>query len=290
MTLENPKSGKIEKDKSREEVCIQDACIHILNGPTLESKLTPLENVLWAWKENVVQKDYFKEPGRPSNLKFSLEKMKFPKDHELKKDHARAKALHFFANHELLAVEVMAKMILVLPNTQESLFYKKEIWKTLQDEQRHLALYRQRLNQLGFDLGDFPVNDYFWKTFKDVDSLKSYFALMALTFETANLDFAAFYEKLFVEVGDFSSSEVMKTIFQDEIFHVKLGLKFFNTLGASKTLWKNYVDSLPWPMTPARSKGIKYQLEHRELAGYPKEFTVALDQFTDGFAVTDRRR
>lgn len=291
MNKKNLEAGKIENVENSSSINIVEACQHILWGTKLEYKTTILPNINWDFSQNKKHNnDMSLNPGRPNNLGFSLEKIKFPKDHEFNLDHARAKAIHFFANHELLAIEVMAKMILNLPNQPETLALKKDIWKTLQDEQVHLVLYQTRLEQLGFSLGDFPVNDYFWKIFNSVSTYESYFSLMALTFESANLDFAAFYSKLFSKHGDYVSSEVMTRVFNDEIHHVKLGFNFFKNKLSSTNVWSAYVDSLPWPITPARAKGIQYQEQHRKTAGIAPEFIKQLTTYKDNFEITERKR
>jgi hypothetical protein len=50
-------------------------------------------------------------PGRPAELRFKPQgsgKADFPGVHHLDQEHERGRLLHFFANHELLATELMA--------------------------------------------------------------------------------------------------------------------------------------------------------------------------------------
>src|SRR5450432_3882803 len=56
-----------------------------------------------------------KFPGRPANLA-CVGKADFPKVDHLDQDSARGRILHFFANHELLAMELMALMLLKFPD------------------------------------------------------------------------------------------------------------------------------------------------------------------------------
>ena len=58
------------------------------------------------------------------------------------------------------------------------------------------------MNDFGVEFGDYPLNDFFWRQLSDIDLFDDFFATMSLTFEAANLDFAAFYQKVFTEVGD----------------------------------------------------------------------------------------
>ena len=59
-------------------------------------------------------------PGRPSELCFKSaafgEKSEFPGLRQLDKERERGRLLHFFANHELLATELMALVLLRFPD------------------------------------------------------------------------------------------------------------------------------------------------------------------------------
>ena len=62
-------------------------------------------------------------PGRPSELCFksaaSGEKSEFPGLRQLDNERERGRLLHFFANHELLATELMALVLLRFPDAPE---------------------------------------------------------------------------------------------------------------------------------------------------------------------------
>src|SRR5579871_7062462 len=58
-------------------------------------------------------------PGRPANLEFKPHasgKSEFPGLHRLEDTFERGRLLHFFGNHELLAVELMALVLLKFPD------------------------------------------------------------------------------------------------------------------------------------------------------------------------------
>ena len=132
----------------------------ILLGQNLEDKFLDIPIDWSAWKEFSPPK----LPGRIGKLAFSDEKHKFPKSIRLNENDKKAMALHSFANHELLAIEMMAAAILVYPHsTDDDIRFKKGMLSTLKDEQKHLDLYNRRMNELGYELGDFPLNDFFWR-------------------------------------------------------------------------------------------------------------------------------
>ncbi len=65
----------------------------------------------------------------------------------------------------------MAAAILIYPHhTEELKRFKKGIFKALQDEQLHFKLYVKRLNEIGHEFGDFPLNDFFWRQMGKLDS------------------------------------------------------------------------------------------------------------------------
>ena len=76
-------------------------------------------------------------PGRPENLIFKPhgtgDKSEFPGLHLLEQDRERGKLLHFFGNHELLATELMALVLLKFPDAPTA--FRQGVLKTLQDEQ-----------------------------------------------------------------------------------------------------------------------------------------------------------
>jgi uncharacterized ferritin-like protein (DUF455 family) len=133
-------------------------------------------------------------------------------------------SIQIFANHELLAIEMMAAALLVYPHkTDEDIRFKKGIVVALKDEQKHLALYVQRLNELGFEFGDFSLNDFFWRQMEKLPTAAHYTAVMALTFEAANLDFAQYYADVFRNFGDDRTAGILDQVLEDEISHVSFG-------------------------------------------------------------------
>jgi len=197
--------------------------------------------------------------------------------------------LHAFANHELLALELMCRSLVILPNTEELKDFKQDIVETIHDEQRHLQLYIKRINELGYEFGDFGINDFFWKHGVKVQTPAQYCSFMSLTFEMANLDFSHFYEQKFREVEDDNSTKIMREVFRDEIKHVKVGVDHLELWRENNTLWDYYATNLIFPLTPARSRGINYQEKFRRTVGLNEDFISNVSEFEDGFDITKRR-
>jgi uncharacterized ferritin-like protein (DUF455 family) len=263
---------------------------NLLMGTGLDDKLIQEKNLEVSF-ENPIPRFLMPEvPGRIAKLQFDNKQIKFPKRGSFHQVDRRALALHFFANHELLAIEMMAAALLKFPDvTEEDLLLKKGLIKTIADEQKHLKLYLNRMKEFGLELGDFPLNDFFWRQAGRLKTPVNFYALVALTFESANLDFAIYYETCFKEVDDFESAKIMKIIFEDEISHVALGAKWLNQWRGEKKLWEYFFENLPFPITPARSKGVNFNRDARVRAGLDNEFIDTLEKYYDPFGITNRR-
>lgn len=230
-----------------------------------------------------------KLPTRSQRLKFSDQNIKFPRGHFHERE-KKAIALHSFANHELLAIEMMACALRLYPHhTDELRRFKLGVLNSLKDEQKHFQLYVKQLEKLGYEFGDFPLNDFFWNQMDKLKTPDMYLAVMALTFEAANLDFAHFYKHIFLELGENEIANVLNIVLEDEISHVNLGVTYLNKWKQDKSLWDYYNESLPYPLTPARSKG-KVFVEHvREKARMDADFITQLRDFDGDFNITKRK-
>src|SRR5712671_2598414 len=97
-------------------------------------------------------------PGRPAELRFKPQgsgKADFPGVHRLERAGERGRLLHFFANHELLATELMALLLLRFPDAPAA--FRRGVFQTLKDEQRHTSLYVQRMRECALQFGELPV-------------------------------------------------------------------------------------------------------------------------------------
>ena len=256
----------------------------------LPSKLLS-SNVVTDWS---VPSNYnnceYQSPGREISIETSQKQIRFPKKTSFHLEEKRAMAMHFFANHELLAIEMMAASILKFPVVgSEGERFRKLLVSTIEDEQKHLKLYISRMEEMSLSFGDLPLNDFFWKQMKNINSLEEYFALMSLTFEAANLDFACFYSKVFKEVEDEKSTRIMDIVLKDEISHVAVGANWLKKACEDQDLFSYYQSLLPEKITPARAKGLNFEFTPRQQAGLDINFVNSMKDYRDDFNVTDRR-
>ncbi|MES2637934.1 MAG: DUF455 family protein [Myxococcota bacterium] len=249
----------------------------VLTGTTLADKLAPPE-ATEEWDASARIPDV---PGRPAGLALPAPgqtvRSPFPAEHTLHEPESRGRALHFFANHELLALELLALAIVRFPEAPAA--FRKGLVGIAADEQRHLASYLARMESGGVRFGDLPVNRYFWDALAGASPIQLV-AGLSLTFEQANLDFAAHYAAAFRRVGDLDTARVLDEVLADEIRHVGHGLVWFDTWrdqGMSR--WDAWVGALPPPLTPARGKGTRFHRAPREAAGFDDDTITRLEAF-----------
>ncbi|PJZ66750.1 DUF455 family protein [Leptospira wolffii] len=237
-------------------------------------------------EKNIIAPD---RPVRDSKLQFSDHKSKMPRVEHLNNEENRVLSLHHFANHELMAVELFAWALLKFQDAPSSV--RKSIYKTLLEEQKHLRLYLDSIRDWGMDLGDRPLNYIFWKQAPNMQSLQKFYAVMAISFEGANLDFSLIYRKAFEKFGDEKRAEIMDIVHEDEIRHVKRGVKVIFSEGVpASEQWDKYLSLLSHPFTPRRAKGSFYFPELRMRAGLSAEFADSLGKYRDDYEGTTNAR
>lgn len=221
-------------------------------------------------------------PGRPPELRFKPAggaSGDFPGLHRLEQSAERGRLLHFFANHELLATELMALVLLRFPDAPPA--FRRGVLQTLRDEQEHTRLYLERMRACGLAFGDLPVSGYFWRAVSGMESPLDFVAGLSLTFEQANLDFARHFAHGFATVGDTDSAALLDRIYHDEIGHVAHGLKWFRRWKhPGESDWDAFCRQLKFPLTPQRAKGMSLNAAGRRAAGLGPEFIAELNVYS----------
>lgn len=254
---------------------LQEWAESILAADTIEGKLAcPLS----LTDETPGSPQVWIEPNRPPEMKFSwrTREEKLPPFQEHHDPDKRAICLHRFAGHELLAVEIMAYALLAFPEAPKT--FRKGLAHTLKEEQGHVRLYMNRMEQLGLRFGDLPLYKHFWKHTPHITSPLHYVSMMSLTFEMANLDFAPMYGKSFSHFGDMESAQLMATILKDEISHVRFGLNWLRRLKDTPANdWDTWEQTLASTLlTPKRAKGFLVHEKPRQEAGVPDDWIAKL--------------
>lgn len=252
---------------------MREWAIRILSADTLEEKLLSPEELT---DENPGSALFFKEPVRPISMSFQKRSReeKLPPFQEHRSEEKRAVCLHRFANHELLAVEIMAHALCAFPDAPKN--FRKGVAHTLKEEQEHVRLYQKRMKEMGLEFGNLPVYKHFWNHVSYLTCPIRYVSVMSLTFEMANLDFAPLYGKSFAASGDEKSAFLMQRILHDEIRHVQFGYRWLNQLKTQKSALQEWLENMPESLGPKRAKGFVVMEENRKKAGIPDDWIEAI--------------
>ncbi|MEK7469943.1 MAG: DUF455 family protein [Planctomycetota bacterium] len=259
---------------------LRDFALRVLMAESLAGKLAPPVEPITDDSPGpaIVTPD---TPGRPVSLRMARrgDRARLPPENELHRDEPRAVLLHFFANHELLATELMALAILRFPEAPPA--FRRTLLQTLREEQEHTRLYMELMARGGLTFGDLPVNGYFWRQVSSMESPLDYVSRLSLTFEQANLDYSRHFAGVFARLGDGDTSALMKRIYEDEIGHVGCGvawLRKWKQPGESDfAAWKKV---LRLPLSPALARGtVPFNAEGRRRAGLDDSFIASVEAF-----------
>ena len=217
------------------------------------------------------------EPAREPGLRFQdiRGRAPFPRPSAIGEPGPAAAVLHAFANHELLAMEVMALFLLRQPQAPTA--FRRGLARILAEEQIHFRLYLERMAALGLRFGELPVNRFLWDCVSDAADPTDLAARLGLTFEAANLDHALLWARAYRAVGDEETGAVLDRVYADEVGHVRHALHWFRRgQPDGADLWERYRDGLRLPLSAERAKGEPFSAEARRQAGFDEPFIEAL--------------
>lgn len=252
----------------------------IVLGTTLEDKLVSCDNLVDTCPG--ASPPAIQLPGRPAELILQSggHRLAAPNIQHIESDRERGVLLHFLANHELLATELMALVLLKFPDAPAA--FRQGVLETLREEQAHTRLYLHRMQECGVHFGEFPLSGYFWRMVEPMNSPLEFVSRLSLTFEQANLDYSKYYAARFAEAGDKKTASILNAIYLDEIGHVNHGLTWFRQWKKqADSDWDAYRSVMHFPLSPARAKATEgpFNRAGRIEAGLDKEFIDQLELF-----------
>jgi len=217
------------------------------------------------------------EPARTAELRMRPGAEPLPGLGRLREPQARALCLERFAHHELQAIELFAWMLLAFPGPPLTPGLRRALLLTLEEEQAHLRLYLDRLQDHGWWLGRSQLSDYLWQHHEGVlrapEPALSFLCAMGLTFEQANLDFTLLYRDGFRAAGDEASAQVLQRVHDEEIRHVRVAMHWLRRLkDPARSEVDTYAAAVPFPLSAARAKGRRFDIAARHRAGLPDAF------------------
>lgn len=256
---------------------LRDYAERVLRGATLADKLVEPGELDDTAPGPAARAE---RPARPRELAFTSGHLRegLPGRTALEQPRVRGELLHRFANHELLALEIMASTLLRFPDAPAA--FRLGLARTMAEEQRHLRGYLDRMAALGVLPGAVPVNDFFWRACADLADPYDYVLRVPLTVEQANLDFTRTWRARFAEVGDQPTVALLDEVYRDEIGHVRAGLGLFRQWkDPAVSEWEAFERGLRMPLSPARARGPEVDREGRLAAGFDAAWIDRIERY-----------
>lgn len=159
--------------------------------------------------------------------------------------------------------------------------YYRDWARVAGEEALHFELLRVRLQEAGFDYGDFPAHDGLWDAARrTADDVLARMAVVPRTLEARGLDASPAVREKFASIGDLQSAQVIDVILRDEVGHVAVGSRWFKYLCEQRGL-----DPLAEQIALARRHGAprpaaRMNLAARRAAGFSEAELRALGELS----------
>ena len=164
-------------------------------------------------------------PGRPAKP-LQVSPHDVPK-RKLTTDEGRGAFIHALAHIEFNAINLALDAVYRFRELPEA--YYQEWLSVAVEEARHFQMLQQRLNDYGYQYGDFPAHNGLWDmAVRTENNLLERMALVPKVFEARGLDVTPGMISKLLQVGDKETAEILKVIYTDEIGHVAIGNRWFN--------------------------------------------------------------
>lgn len=139
----------------------------------------------------------------------------------------RAALLHAVAHIEFTAIQLAWDLLYRFRGLPET--FCRDWLDVAADEALHFELLRGRLQELGYDYGDFPVHRGLWDVAEDTaDDLAARLALVPRCMEARGLDVTPGMIAKLEQIGDEPAAAILRRILHDEVGHVALGSRWFH--------------------------------------------------------------
>jgi uncharacterized ferritin-like protein (DUF455 family) len=187
-----------------------------------------------AWKEGSLVLDAHADlqttlalPGRPSSPE--LISPKFVKRRAMTTLEGRAAMIHALTHIEFNAINLALDAVWRFAGMPRD--YYDDWLRVAVEEALHFSLLSAHLQTLGYRYGDFPAHNSMWEMAdKTRNDVLARMALVPRTLEARGLDASPLMRAKLAQAGDQAAAEILDIILRDEIGHVAIGNRWFNTL------------------------------------------------------------
>src|ERR1700730_1850853 len=171
-----------------------------------------------------------RRPARPGRPVLRPPK-EMPKRRAFGSAAGRIALLHALAHIELNAIDLGWDIIARFSGEPLSRDFFDDWVGVASEEARHFELLAQRLADFGARYGDLPAHDGLWESAAaTTDDLLDRLAVVPLVLEARGLDVTPEMAARLERVDDPQSAAVLRRIYEDEIGHVAVGVRWFDRL------------------------------------------------------------
>jgi uncharacterized ferritin-like protein (DUF455 family) len=184
-----------------------------------------------AWQDNKLgwkdgdKLERLNEPGRLARPEIVM-----PREigkRKLNKEEGRAALIHALAHIELTAVNLAWDSVYRYRDMPKD--YYQDWIQCAQEEALHFTLLRDRLREMGYDYGSFPVHNELWKmAITTGDDLMDRMGIVHRVFEARALDVIPHTLKRFEDKNDTQMVKILTKICNEEVGHVSSGTRWFH--------------------------------------------------------------
>ena len=213
------------------------------------------------------------QPGYPESLNFVHPRSL--KQRRLSTDEGRACFLHAIAHIEFNAVNLALDAMYRFRQLPEEYYFD---WlRVAAEEVSHHQLLLDRIHELGFEYGDFPVHQGLWDVAKTSDKdLMTRMALVPCVLEARGLDVTPSMIDKLKAADDERSAEVLQVILDQEVDHVAIGIRWYTFACQKENVdpVDRFVELLEANL-PNRVRG-PFNVQQRVAAGFTAEWLERL--------------
>ena len=207
--------------------------VQILRSAQPAEKVALSRALIAAWRERALAVGEAAAPVRPARPQrpVLLPPREMPKRRNFGSPAGRIALLHALAHIELNAIDLAWDIVARFSKADLPREFFNDWAVVAAEEVEHFALLAARLAALGAAYGDLPAHDGLWEAAADTaHDLLARLAVVPLVLEARGLDVTPEMIRRLERAGDNESAEILDRIYQDEIGHVAVGMRWFEWL------------------------------------------------------------
>jgi uncharacterized ferritin-like protein (DUF455 family) len=205
----------------------------ILNAADPAAKVALSRASAAGWRDGAMEIGRAAPPPRPARPRrpVLLAPRDMPKRRHFGTPDGRLALLHALAHIELNAIDLAWDLVARFADAGLPRRFFDDWIGVAAEEAEHFALLAARLEALGGAYGDLPAHDGLWEAAAaTADDLIARLAIVPLVLEARGLDVTPEMIARLERAGDDDSAAILARIYRDEIGHVAVGMRWFETL------------------------------------------------------------